>query len=394
MSFVFKRATKESAKLRMAIAGPAGSGKTFTALTVAEFLAGDREPAVIDTENESASKYADRFAFATVSLSAGTGFSPEKYIEAIEAAESAGFPVIVIDSLSHEWAGKGGILELVDQTAARMNGNKFQAWGVVTPRHDKLVRKILECRAHVIVTLRAKMEYVQERNERGKTEVRAVGMKPIQRDEMEYEFDIFGLLDQDNNLVIRKSRCPELSGEVIHRPGREMAATLTRWLQGGTAEPNEPKPKGGRQRPRVDAVKESTTAPDPLQAVNAPSGPRMMVDDMPLGEDEDALDDPAPSNLSMMDPEWRPDDEPEEPEEKEEPHVHGEGHRFDCSEIACPTTIAMGDVFVFQGRQMRGEYVLRRAEEEVGYPLCPKHVAAWVKGEHLEMKPAVVAAAS
>lgn len=234
---MFARATKTKAKLRLALAGPAGSGKTFTALTIAAALAAMEGGAVaaIDTENGSASKYADIFSFDAAGLTASSGFSPERYLELLHGAEQAGYPVIVIDSLSHEWAGHDGILQAVDQEAARVSGNKFVAWGKVTPRHDKLVRAIVESPAHIICTLRAKMEYVQEKNDRGRTEIRAVGMKPIQRDELEYEFDVYGLLDQDNRLIVRKSRCPDLSGAVVDKPGLDVANTLIRWLNSGEA---------------------------------------------------------------------------------------------------------------------------------------------------------------
>lgn len=232
---LFTAATKTKAKLRLALAGPAGSGKTYTALQIAVAIAQAEggKPAVIDTENGSASKYADLFGFDSATLSAATGFSPEAYLELLHGAEKAGYPVIVMDSLSHEWAGPDGILQAVDQAAARVSGNKFVAWGQVTPRHDKLVRAIVESPVHIIATLRAKMEYVQEKNERGRTEIRAVGMKPIQRDELEYEFDVYGLLDQDNTLVIRKSRCPYLSGAVISKPGKDVSDVLIGWLNSG-----------------------------------------------------------------------------------------------------------------------------------------------------------------
>lgn len=237
---LFKKATKQQAKLRLALAGPAGSGKTYTSLLLASMLAqhdGGRV-AVIDTENGSASKYADLFDFDAVSLTASSGFAPERYLEMLHEAESAGYPVVVMDSLSHEWAGQDGILQAVDQAAAQVSGNKFVAWGRVTPRHDKLVRAIVESPAHIICTLRAKMEYVQEKNDRGRTEIRAVGMKPIQRDELEYEFDVYGLLDQDNRLIVRKSRCPQLSGAVIDKPGKDVGDVLTAWLSSGEAIPD------------------------------------------------------------------------------------------------------------------------------------------------------------
>lgn len=234
----FKRATKKAAKLRLALAGPAGSGKTYTALTLAKVLADGGEIAVIDTEHGSASKYADQWGFDVVELD---NFSPADYIAAIRAAEQGGYACLIIDSLSHEWNGRGGILQMVDEAGAQSRGGgSFNAWRFVTPKHDELIQSIVSARMHVICTLRAKMEYVQERNERtGKMEPRAVGMKPIQRDEVEYEFDVYGMLDQENRLVIRKSRCPALSGAVIDKPGVDVAAALLDWLAGTPLTPEE-----------------------------------------------------------------------------------------------------------------------------------------------------------
>src|SRR5438105_1319497 len=124
----FVKATKVDAKLRMALIGPAGSGKTFTALSVAAGLGG--RVAVLDSEHGSASKYADLFEFDVIEPET---FSPQVYIDAVLEAERAGYGVIVLDSLSHAWAGKGGALEMVDAASRRAKGNKFIAWGEVTP---------------------------------------------------------------------------------------------------------------------------------------------------------------------------------------------------------------------------------------------------------------------
>lgn len=235
---LFETATKEKAKGKLAIIGPSGSGKTWTALLVAEELAGkDGRIAVIDSEHGSASKYSDRFAFQTLRLAS---FEPEKYIAAIQAAEAEGFDVVVVDSLSHAWAGKGGILEYVDREKIK-SGNAFSnGWGKATPKHNALVESLLACGTHLIVTMRAKTEYVQEKDDKtGKTIIRKIGMQPIQRDGLEYEFDVVGDMDQENTLVVSKSRCPALSGAVVEKPGAPFAKTFLAWLNAGVA----PKPK-------------------------------------------------------------------------------------------------------------------------------------------------------
>jgi hypothetical protein len=226
----FRRAAKHAAKLRMALAGPAGAGKTYTAMTLAAALS-DGEPfAVIDTEHGSASKYADIFTFDVLELDS---YHPDRYVEAIRMAEAAGYRVLVVDSLSHAWSGKDGILEQVERlTKLKHANNTFRAWADATPIQNRFIDALTGADLHLIATLRSKTEYVVETNERGKATPRKVGTAPIQREGVEYEFDLFGELDQENTLAIHKSRCPPLSGAVIPRPGRELAAKVRAWLEG------------------------------------------------------------------------------------------------------------------------------------------------------------------
>ena len=232
MALNFQKASKKSSRLRMALMGVAGSGKTYTALNVATHLGGPI--AVVDTERGSASKYSDIFNFDVLELES---FSPQNYIDAIQAAEEAGYNVLIIDSLSHAWTGKDGALDQVTRATKRsQSGNTFAAWRDVTPMHNSMVDAILNARLHVITTMRAKTEYVQEKNEKtGKVSVRKVGLAPVQRDGMEYEFDVVADLDQDNNLIIGKTRCPAVAGMVIPRAGREVAQKLVAWLSDGSA---------------------------------------------------------------------------------------------------------------------------------------------------------------
>ncbi len=229
MKFEIKKATTAQAKARVALMGPPGAGKTFSALNIARYLG--KRVILIDTERGSASKYADEFDFEVIELDS---FNPNTYIEAIHAAEEAGADVIIIDSLSHAWMGKDGALEMVDRAAASSR-NSFTAWKDVTPLHNGLVDAILRSRAHVIATLRTKTEYVIEANERGKLTPRKVGLGAVQRDGIEYEFDIVGVLDMDNNLQITKTRCRNLSpNETLPKPGKKFAETLIAWLSSGS----------------------------------------------------------------------------------------------------------------------------------------------------------------
>lgn len=227
----FRKATREQSWLRLALIGPAGSGKTFTALTLASAL-GDRI-AVIDTERGSAAKYADDVAsFDVLELES---FAPDTYVQAIRAAEAESFPVLVIDSLSHAWMGRDGALEQVDKVVAKSrSGNSFAAWREVTPMHHALVDAILRFPGHVVVTMRAKTEWAIEENERGQKVPRKIGLAPIQRDGVEYEFDVVADIDHEHKLIVSKSRCPALADAIIRKPGREVAETLRAWLTHGS----------------------------------------------------------------------------------------------------------------------------------------------------------------
>jgi hypothetical protein len=228
----FRKAVKFGAKLRLAVCGPSGSGKTYTLLKLATELGGPI--AVVDTERGSARKYADLFEFDVLELDS---YDPRKLVDMIDAACERGYQVLCIDSLSHFWMGKDGELDLVDRIARRaQSSNSFAAWKQVTPLHNELVDRIIGAPLHVLVSLRAKTEWVLERDEKtGKTAPRKVGLAPVMRDGIEYEFDVCGEMDQENTLIITKSRCPKLTGGVFGKPGREVAEILKECLNGPPA---------------------------------------------------------------------------------------------------------------------------------------------------------------
>ena len=224
---MFKKAVKTEAKLRLAIAGPAGSGKTYTALSIATHLGGPI--AVIDTEHGSASKYADLFDFDVAEMHAP--YHPDKYLRAIKEAADAGYKVIILDSMSHAWNGEGGLLELADEAAKAMKTqNSFAAWKSITPIQNRLVEGVVSAPLHLIATMRSKTEYVQERDDRGKNTVRKVGMAPVQREGFEYEFDVFLDMDIEHNAIVSKTRCAALDGKVINKPAKQLADVLRTWL--------------------------------------------------------------------------------------------------------------------------------------------------------------------
>lgn len=231
---MFAKATKKKARLRLAIAGASGSGKTFTALTVGKHI-GNRM-AVIDTERGSASKYVRDVAdFDTCELE---HFAVQRYLQAIKNAAESGYDVLVIDSLSHAWAGKGGILEEADK-----RGGKFGAWRDLTPLQQSLMDAILSYPGHVIATMRSKMAYevtTDESKGRKETKVEKIGLAHVQRDDVSYEFDVMLDMDEKNNARVTKTRCPALTGQVLSKPGKDLADTLLAWLSDGEAAPERP----------------------------------------------------------------------------------------------------------------------------------------------------------
>lgn len=271
----FQKATKKQSRLRMAIDGPSGSGKTYTALTFAQALANGGRVAVIDTERGSASKYADLWAFDVLELET---YDPRQYVEGIEAAEAAGYDVLVIDSLSHAWEGARGVLELHDDATKRDRaGNSYTAWKDVTPIHRKMVDAILQSRCHIIATMRSKTEYVLVTDDRGKTAPKKVGMAPVQRQGMEYEFDVVADMDIDHNLVVSKSRCPAVADAVVNKPTAAWFATLAAWLKDGAPEIKQPQPEHvivGEEGERV--VVKAPKAPSPTTGIARPASPHVV----------------------------------------------------------------------------------------------------------------------
>ena len=143
-----RKATRQKAKIRLGLSAVSGGGKTYSAILIAKGLCGDlSKVAVIDTENNSADLYADLGDYSVLPLEAP--FTPENYIQAIKACEAAGMEVIIIDSITHEWEGKGGCLQIQEQL-----GGKYQDWAKVTPRHQAFIDAILQSSCHVITTVR------------------------------------------------------------------------------------------------------------------------------------------------------------------------------------------------------------------------------------------------
>ena len=226
--FSFTKAERKKAKLKLNLNGASGSGKTYSALVLASSLG--KKIAVIDTENESASLYANEFNFDTLPLK--PPYSPERFAGAIHAAHNMGYEVLIIDSASHEWIGTGGCLEINDEAAKRFKGNTCSAWSETTPRHRKFIDAILQTDMHIITTTRAKTETVQ--GEKGK--VIKLGMKAEQREGYEYELTVsLDMLHENKFAIPTKDRTKLFNptGEVITK---ETGEKLIAWLNDGRSQ--------------------------------------------------------------------------------------------------------------------------------------------------------------
>jgi hypothetical protein len=263
----FKKATKAAAKLRAAVFGPSGAGKTFTSLRIATGLAAGGPIAVIDTERGSASKYADRFSFDVLDLA---DQSIDGYVDAIKQAAAAGYEVLVIDSLSHGWQT---LLEEVEKLAkAKYRGNTWSAWSEGTPIQRKLVQAILGYPGHVIGTMRSKTEWTTVDNNGKKTPQR-VGLAPEQGKGVEYEFDLLVEISTDHIANVIKDRTGKFQDKLIDKPGEDFGQQLAAWLSDGLPSPVAPAPEpaktadatggtGGGQPVRrgwLDRVNQATT---------------------------------------------------------------------------------------------------------------------------------------
>lgn len=235
MTIEFVPATRAATKARIALTGPSGSGKTYTGLAIAHRLAesaGGRL-AVIDTERGKSQMYKGINGW-DFDVFCPQAFSPASLTEALGVAAGKGFPAVLLDSWSHYWSGTEGMLEQVDKRAK--GGNNFSGWKEVRPDERRMTDAIVSYPGHIVVTLRVKTEYVVEqveRNGRMQSVPRKVGLKPEQRDGMEYEFDVIGDMDLDNTLSVSKTRIPMLHGAAVSKPGTELADTINDWLADG-----------------------------------------------------------------------------------------------------------------------------------------------------------------
>lgn len=220
-----RKSNRSLARIRLALQGPSGSGKTLSALKIAYGICNDwNRIAVIDTENRSADLYSHLGPYSVLNLKAP--FTPERYIEAIDKCEAAAMDVIIIDSISHEWEGEGGILEI----HSKMIGNSFTNWSKLTPRHNALLHRILASGKHIIATVRSKQEYIIT-DKNGKATPEKVGMKGIQREGFDYEFTTLFEIDINHNAVCSKDRSQLFNGKSTLMLDENVGKKIAAWCK-------------------------------------------------------------------------------------------------------------------------------------------------------------------
>lgn len=223
-----RKATRQKARIRLGLSAVSGGGKTYSAILIAKGLcAGDlSKVVVIDTENNSADLYAHLGDYNVLPMQAP--YSPERYIEAIHYCESEGMEVIIIDSITHEWDGPGGCLEIYEKM-----GGKYQDWAKITPRHQAFIKAIVSSPAHVITTVRRKQDYEMTKDSSGRMKVEKAGLKEVTREGFEYELTVNLELDMYHNASASKDRTGLFAGKPAFVPSEETGQTISEWANTG-----------------------------------------------------------------------------------------------------------------------------------------------------------------
>lgn len=232
----FRRAVRQKSKARIAFTGPSGVGKTYSAIKVAQGLG--NKIALIATENEAADLYADHFTYDVLEIK--PPYEPEKFIAAIKLAEGKGYDVVIIDTLTHEWSGEGGLIDIHGKIVDSGKMSSYSAWRTVMPRHAALINTLHESKCHIIATIRCKAIYVQPNgNDNGngnnigiKSEVKRIGIEIQQKEGIEYEFTTVFSLDQNHIASVIKDRSTLFDGKYFI-PTEETGKIIKAWLDTG-----------------------------------------------------------------------------------------------------------------------------------------------------------------
>lgn len=282
----FIKASKQMAKAKIAMIGPSGSGKTFSALRMARGLTQNGRVGVVDSENNSASLYSDKFdGWEYMVLPVSPPYTARKYLDAIALAVRENLDCLIIDSLTHVWAGEGGLLQQKEAMDSRAGSNSFANWQHITKVHEALKSQILYSPIHLIATMRSKQEYVLETNDRGKSVPKKVGLKPIQRDDLEYEFTCVFDIGMDHQYVVSKDRTDLFDG-MVSKVTEQTGADIRGWLVTRVPPPpaqDEAVPEQIKQQiAQSVAIPESsrTGGPTTAMATQAPRSEPMSAEDM------------------------------------------------------------------------------------------------------------------
>ena len=260
--FAPRKAEKKRVKLKMAIQGPSGSGKTWGALALAKNMWPEAKVCVIDTENESASLYADHFAFDTIPLS--PPFTTARYVECIDAVVKGGYDVLIIDSITPQWDGEGGILRRKEALErANPNANGYALWSRFTPEHDAFKQIILQSPLHVICTMRSKQEYALQPDEKGKLKPVKLGLAPIQRDQLDYEFTLVFDVNLSHNAAVSKDRTDLFDEQGVNLADPKTADAIRGWLESGVEVPTKPAGETAVPSPALPSTQRSAASPEP-----------------------------------------------------------------------------------------------------------------------------------
>ena len=239
MALQIRKAERKQAKARVAFVGPSGTGKTYSSILFARGLAGPNgRILMVDTEHHSGELYSHLTDYDYAEID--PPYETEKYIEAIHVAEDNGYDVLILDSISHAWAGQGGLLEQQD-TIANRSANKFSAWGEITPKHQKFVEAILSADCHIIATMRSKTAYALIPDASGKTKPEKLGLAPVQRDGIDYEFSLVIDIDRSHTAQASKDRTGIFDTRIFC-PSEAEGAELKAWLEGGAVPAPAQKP--------------------------------------------------------------------------------------------------------------------------------------------------------
>ena len=234
---MFEKVTRKKAKLRLALTGVSGAGKTLSALYIAYGMTGDwAKIALIDTEHERARFYANRSDLGTgefLYAPFDPPYSPQKYRQFVEeGAKAVGSDgVVIVDSFTHAWNNEGGVLDIKEQISKQSGKNSYTAWFEAGKEQNNLVNTILAVDCHTIVTMRSKMDYAMQENEKGKMQPVKMGLAPVQREDTEYEFDI--VLDIARNHIATASKDTTFLDKFGAVITPDLGKQLKEWLDNG-----------------------------------------------------------------------------------------------------------------------------------------------------------------